>query len=275
VPRPGGLRLRRRRRGVADLPPTDAPVAYAGEPDDAIGHRSPRRRLRRAPGTKSPAPKAAAATAPTPEHPIDDKVIVPSFAGMPWPRPSARRHRSGVELAFDESRLATGVAIGQRPVPGPYRAARSAASPLDAAMTGPFRLRHLLEGVADVQGVTDLAPTRSSGPRSTSRSAGARRFAQGGSRRSVRRDPGAWPSTPPLHPRRRHAGARALVVEGPPPSPSHSPASRLGRQARRRLGGHRRQPLWRGTRAGPDGGHRTRQDHDDAATAGPTGGTCR
>ncbi|HET6151181.1 MAG TPA: penicillin-binding transpeptidase domain-containing protein [Polyangia bacterium] len=97
-----------------DLPPTEAPVAYAGEPDEAIAVNATPEDLGRAwdevAGTEgAPADEAAAG-----------KVVVPSFAGMSMAEAIRAARRSGVELAFDESAgNASGIAIRQRPAPGP------------------------------------------------------------------------------------------------------------------------------------------------------------
>jgi stage V sporulation protein D (sporulation-specific penicillin-binding protein) len=98
-----------------DLPPTDAPVAYAGEPDEAIV-------VAAAPDDSSRAwdEVAGAEGAPAESVAPPEKVMVPSFAGMTMAEAIRTARRSGVELAFDESAGgATGVALRQRPLPGP------------------------------------------------------------------------------------------------------------------------------------------------------------
>jgi cell division protein FtsI (penicillin-binding protein 3) len=105
---------------AGDLPPTDSPVAYAGEADEA------------------PAAGAVASTAGddsegewdvvagTEGAPADgaaaSKVTVPDFGGMSIAEAIRAARRSGVELAFDESKgSASGVAVLQHPAPGPAR----------------------------------------------------------------------------------------------------------------------------------------------------------
>ncbi len=51
---------------------------------------------------------------------IPESVTVPNFAGMSLGQAIHAAHKSGVELAFDDPEgRATGVALGQRPAPGP------------------------------------------------------------------------------------------------------------------------------------------------------------
>jgi cell division protein FtsI (penicillin-binding protein 3) len=93
---------------AADLPPTDVPVA--GD-DDAVADDSAREWDEVAGAEGAPSDGAAAA-----------KVNLPSFAGMTIAEAIRVARRSGVELAFDESRgAASGVAIQQRPGPGVVR----------------------------------------------------------------------------------------------------------------------------------------------------------
>ena len=105
---------------AGDLSPTDAPVAYAGEPDEATASigasggspaaEDSEREWDEVAGTEG-APAEGATTA---------KVVVPNFAGMSLAEAIRAARRSGVELAFDESHgSASGVAIRQRPAPGP------------------------------------------------------------------------------------------------------------------------------------------------------------
>jgi membrane peptidoglycan carboxypeptidase len=99
---------------AGDLPPTETPVAYAGEPDEAIA-------VNAAPEDSGRAWDEVAGTegAPTDET-AAGRVVVPSFAGMSMSEAIRAARRSGVELAFDESAgTASGVAIRQRPAPGP------------------------------------------------------------------------------------------------------------------------------------------------------------
>jgi cell division protein FtsI (penicillin-binding protein 3) len=99
---------------VGALPPTDEPVAYAGEPGDPLagdgsGDDSGREwdEVAGKEGARS-----EAAVAPT--------VQVPDFAGMSLGEAIHAARRSGVELAFDDvSGGASGVAIKQKPSPGP------------------------------------------------------------------------------------------------------------------------------------------------------------
>ena len=99
---------------IVDQPPTDAPVAYAGEPDDAITVAATPEDSSRAWDEVAGAEGAPAEGAAVPE-----KVTVPSFTGMTMAEAIRAARRSGVELALDESvGGATGVAIRQRPQPG-------------------------------------------------------------------------------------------------------------------------------------------------------------
>jgi cell division protein FtsI (penicillin-binding protein 3) len=91
---------------AADLPPTEVPVA--GD-DEAIADDSAREWDEVAGAEGGPSEGAAAA-----------KVNLPNFAGMTIAEAIRAAHHSGVELAFDETRgAASGVAIQQRPGPGP------------------------------------------------------------------------------------------------------------------------------------------------------------
>jgi len=99
---------------AGDLPPTEAPVAYGGEPDEAIAVNAAPEDLGRAWDEVAGTEGAPADGAPA------SKVLVPSFAGMSMAEAIRAARRSGVELALDESAGgATGVAIRQRPAPGP------------------------------------------------------------------------------------------------------------------------------------------------------------
>ena len=98
---------------AGDAPPTDAPVAYAGDADDAIIGSGPgddsAREWDEVAGTEGPHPEGAEAST----------VAVPNFFGMSMAEAIRSAHRSGVELAFDEAAGgATGVAVKQRPAPG-------------------------------------------------------------------------------------------------------------------------------------------------------------
>ena len=69
----------------------------------------------RAPGTRWPAPRGLKSDGEVPES-----VTVPNFAGMSLGQAIHAAHKSGVERAFDDPEgRATGVALGQRPAPGP------------------------------------------------------------------------------------------------------------------------------------------------------------
>jgi hypothetical protein len=90
---------------AADLPPTD--VTVAGD-DEAAADDSAREWDEVAGAEGAPSDGAPAA-----------KVSLPNFAGMTIAEAIRAAHRSGVELAFDETRgAASGVAIQQRPGPG-------------------------------------------------------------------------------------------------------------------------------------------------------------
>ena len=87
------------------LPPTEVPVA--GD-DETVADDSAREWDEVAGAEGSPADGAPAA-----------KVNLPDFAGMTIAEAIRAAHRSGVELAFDESHgAASGTAIQQRPAPG-------------------------------------------------------------------------------------------------------------------------------------------------------------
>jgi cell division protein FtsI (penicillin-binding protein 3) len=98
----------------SDLPPTDVPVVYAGEPDDPApadptGDDSAREWDEIA-GMEGPRLEESAAST----------VMVPNFAGMSLGEAIHAARRSGVGLAFDEAAgSASGVAIKQKPAPGP------------------------------------------------------------------------------------------------------------------------------------------------------------
>ena len=91
---------------ASDLPAVEVPVA--GDADEAIADDSAREWDEVAGAEGAPSDGAAAA-----------KVNLPNFTGMTIAEAIRAAHRSGVELAFDESRgAASGVAIQQRPAPG-------------------------------------------------------------------------------------------------------------------------------------------------------------
>jgi len=91
---------------AADLPPTDVPVAG----DDETAADDSAREWDEVAGAEGAPSDGAPAT----------KVNLPNFAGMTIAEAIRAAHRSGVELAFDETRgAASGVAIQQRPGPGP------------------------------------------------------------------------------------------------------------------------------------------------------------
>jgi cell division protein FtsI (penicillin-binding protein 3) len=90
---------------TGDVPPTDTPVAYAGEPDDAAGEWDE--------------VAGQVAEGPHLEGAADSRVNMPNFSGMSLAEAIRSARRNGIELAFDEaSDGATGVAIKQRPAPG-------------------------------------------------------------------------------------------------------------------------------------------------------------
>jgi membrane peptidoglycan carboxypeptidase len=93
---------------AADLPPTDVPVAGDEEAGTNDSARESREWDEVAGAEGGPADGASAA-----------KVSLPNFAGMTIAEAIRAAHRSGVELAFDETRgAASGIAIQQRPGPG-------------------------------------------------------------------------------------------------------------------------------------------------------------
>ena len=91
---------------AADLPPTD--VSVAGD-EEGVADDSARQWDEVAGAEGAPSDGAPAA-----------KVDLPNFAGMTIAEAIRAAHRTGIELAFDESHgAASGVAIQQRPGPGP------------------------------------------------------------------------------------------------------------------------------------------------------------
>jgi len=102
-------------------------------------------------------------------------------------------------------------------------------------MTGPFRLRDLLEGVADVQGVTDVAASGAALDVEVSEVRDdSRKVAPGDLFVAI---PGLAVDARRFIPDAAARGARALVVEGPPPSPSAFPGVVISvGSARRALG---------------------------------------
>jgi cell division protein FtsI (penicillin-binding protein 3) len=93
---------------AADLPPTDVPVAG----DDEVGTDDSARE-------SSEWDEVAGAEAGPADGASAAKVSLPNFAGMTIAEAIRAAHRSGVELAFDETRgAASGIAIQQRPGPG-------------------------------------------------------------------------------------------------------------------------------------------------------------
>jgi stage V sporulation protein D (sporulation-specific penicillin-binding protein) len=93
---------------AADLPPTDVPVAGDDEAGTDDSARESREWDEVAGAEGAPVDGASAA-----------KVSLPNFSGMTIAEAIRAAHRSGVELAFDETRgAASGIAIQQRPGPG-------------------------------------------------------------------------------------------------------------------------------------------------------------
>ena len=244
----GGAPRRSRRRAVAARRrrrPGGGPAAHrrAGRRRRRGGHRRPGARVARvgrSRGRRGRPRQTARAAA---------KVSLPNFAGMTIAEAIRAAHRSGVELAFDETprrcqrrrdRAAAGAGPGpaRHALPRRFRTARMSGA-------GPFRLRALLEGVPDVD-LAGLPAARwtSRWPRcATTRAWCSRAIC-------------SWPcpaprstgaSSCPTSPAR---GARVLVIEGAAPTPAFPGVVVRVRQRAARAGRDRRQPLRRRRRAG-------------------------
>ena len=97
---------RRRRRRPTRRPPPTLPLD-----DDALGDD---------PALAEKWDEVAGAEGRPGERPPVERVVVPDFVGMSLGQAIRAARKSGVELAFDDpDGRATGVALRQRPAPGP------------------------------------------------------------------------------------------------------------------------------------------------------------
>ena len=96
------------------------------------------------------------------------ELVVPDFTGMSMGQAIRAARRSGVELAFDDpDGRATGVALRQRPAPGPAAARCGLPRGVRAAgmTTSPLDLRALLARVSTARASTATRPRTSRSPR--------------------------------------------------------------------------------------------------------------